>query len=49
MYKGRRDQMERTLAAWNWGQANFPIDGSIDSWYPIPKETRDFINFVLNK
>lgn len=49
MYNGQNDQMERTLAAWNWGQNNFPKEGPLDSWNPIPSETTSFIKYVLNK
>ncbi len=49
MYKGQKNQMEKTLAAWNWGQNNFPKDGPLDSWNPVPDQTKNFIKYVLNK
>lgn len=48
LYKGQQDQLEKTLAAWNWGMANFPTEGPFD-FKRVPKETRDFINFILQR
>lgn len=48
LYKGQQDQLEKTLAAWNWGMANFPVEGPFD-FERAPKETRDFIDFILQR
>lgn len=48
MYQGDEQQLEKTLAAWNWGQNNFPKDGPLD-YSVMPRETRNFIEDILNK
>lgn len=48
MYEGDRERLEKTLAAWNWGQNNFPKEEPLD-YESIPVETRNFIDKVLGK
>lgn len=48
MYEGDPERLEKTLAAWNWGQGNFSKDEPLD-YGPMPDETINFINYVLNK
>lgn len=48
MYEGKEDRLEKTLAAWNWGQNNFPKDGPLN-FSSLPPETQQFINKVLGK
>lgn len=45
-YAGTADQLEKTLAAWNWGLANVPKDKFFE-WNRLPKETEIFIKNVL--
>lgn len=48
MYQGDPQQLEKTLAAWNWGSDNFPKAGSLD-YGRMPDETKNFINSLLGK
>ena len=51
LYKGQQDQLEKTLAAWNWGMANFSENEPLD-WKNMPDmpiETKEFIRFILQK
>lgn len=54
-YKHLRDQyaafdhsIQRSLAAWNWGMGNIPKTRAF-SLSPLPRETQDFIQAVLQK
>ncbi len=47
-YKGDPEQVEKALAAWNWGLNNFPKDPPLD-WSKVPNATKAFIKNVLNK
>lgn len=47
-YSSDPEQIEKTLAAWNWGLSKFPIKGPLD-YGQMKEETRDFIKYVLNK
>lgn len=47
-YAGTAEQLERTLAAWNWGLANVPKEKSFD-WSRLPNETEIFIKNVLGR
>lgn len=48
LYERETDQLEKTLAAWNWGMANFSREEPLD-WNILPKETREFIRYVMGK
>lgn len=48
LYDGQPDRLEKTLAAWNWGMANFSETEPLD-WFKLPTETKNFINFVINR
>lgn len=48
LYEEETDQLEKTLAAWNWGLANFSRKEPLD-WKILPQETREFISYVLGK
>lgn len=48
MYKSDSEQLEKTLAAWNWGQNNFPKEGPLD-YELMPDETKNFIRSILDK
>lgn len=48
LYEGETGQLEKTLAAWNWGMANFSRKEPLD-WKILPKETREFIRYVIDK
>ncbi len=47
-YSNDAEQLEKTLAAWNWGLSNIPLDEPLD-YETMPKETREFIRFVVAK
>lgn len=48
LYKDQQDSLEKTIAAWNWGMGNFSKEGPFD-FNNAPEETRNFINFVLQR
>jgi len=48
MYEGDKEQLEKTLAAWNWGPSNVSKNEPLD-YESLPEETRRFINKVLGK
>lgn len=48
IYKGDKEELEKTLAGWNWGIGQFPIKGSLD-YKPMPDETKNFIKDILRK
>lgn len=48
LYEGKTDRLEKTLAAWNWGLANFSREEPLD-WKILPAETREFIRYVIGK
>lgn len=45
-YEGEKDQIRKTLAAWNWGLGHIPIKAPLD-FDSLPDETKKFINDVL--
>lgn len=47
-YAGDPEQLEKTLAAWNWGLNNFPKEEPLD-YGSLPGETKEFIRYILNK
>ncbi|MEK7611174.1 MAG: lytic transglycosylase domain-containing protein [Patescibacteria group bacterium] len=49
MYPKDEEYWEKIMAAWNWGQGNFPKEGPLGAWKPVPNETINFINYVLNR
>ncbi|KKU03026.1 MAG: Lytic transglycosylase2C catalytic [Candidatus Amesbacteria bacterium GW2011_GWB1_47_26] len=48
LYEGKTDRLEKTLAAWNWGLANFSREKPLN-WKILPAETREFIRYVTGK
>lgn len=51
LYSGQQDQLEKTLAAWNWGMANFSATEPLN-WEnrpDMPAETKEFIKYILQK
>jgi soluble lytic murein transglycosylase-like protein len=48
MYKGDAQRLEKTLAAWNWGQNNFAKDKPL-ILASLPQETQNFIKRCLTK
>ena len=48
MYGNQEDQIEKTLAAWNYGLKHIPTNGPLD-FQTLPKETKEFIKFILQK
>lgn len=48
MYPGDLQQLEKTLAVWNWGPNNFLKAGPLD-YERMPNETKNFINSLLGK
>lgn len=47
-YKGEKDQLIKTLAAWNWGLSNVPRGQPLD-FGELPGQTKGLINFVLGR
>ncbi|PIR59354.1 MAG: hypothetical protein COU69_01170 [Candidatus Pacebacteria bacterium CG10_big_fil_rev_8_21_14_0_10_56_10] len=45
-YEGEKNQIEKTLAAWNYGLAHIPQNEPLD-FDKLPKETKNLINDVL--
>lgn len=45
-YKNQKNQIKKTLAAWNWGLSHIPIEGKLD-FESLPNEVKKFINDVL--
>lgn len=45
-YKGQKDQIKKTLAAWNWGLVHIPIREELD-FEGLPDGVEKFINDVL--
>lgn len=45
-YEGEKDQIRKTLVAWNWGLSNIPIKGALD-FEGLPDGVKKFINDVL--
>lgn len=48
MYKSDPEQLEKTLAAWNWGQNNFSKKEPLN-YELMPDETKNFIRDILSE
>lgn len=45
-YEGQKNQIKKTLAAWNYGLSHIPVKGNLD-FDGLPNETKKFINDIL--
>lgn len=48
LYENQEDQLEKTLAAWNYGMKYVSVEGSLDT-KDLPLETIEFIKYILNR